>query len=260
MKGIGNIAVVLAVLMMAGCADQGKGKKNSQGQKGIEIETVRHSARGELHDGSEDALTLEMSIEWPEGGMEAEALKNMQREITGLIFGSDAQTTDLEYAIRQHCDSSIEFYREENSPYLDDDDQEWAYTFQWYEKIEGRFTPPYDGMISYINCMSGYSGGAHGMDTRNAIVLDEKTGRRISETEIFKPGYEQWLTRALRANLLISVEDPELLFETDIVPNGNFFVSDKGMTYIYGRYEVGPYVLGIVEVNIPWDELSSIMK
>ena len=46
----------------------------------------------------------------------------------------------------------------------------------------------------------------------------------------------------------------------DIEPNGNFKLSEEGITYIYGQYEIGPYYLGIIKVTIPWDELGDLVR
>jgi hypothetical protein len=45
-----------------------------------------------------------------------------------------------------------------------------------------------------------------------------------------------------------------------IEPNGNFVIAPEGMTYIYNRYEIGPYVSGIVRVTVPWEELEGLMR
>ena len=49
------------------------------------------------------------------------------------------------------------------------------------------------------------------------------------------------------------------LFVKDIEPNGNFKVSDEGVIYIYGPYEIGPYYLGSIEVTVPWEELGTLV-
>ena len=50
-----------------------------------------------------------------------------------------------------------------------------------------------------------------------------------------------------------------MLFEKNIRPNGNFTVSDSGVTYIYNQYEIGPYVMGTIKVTVPWNELEDLL-
>ena len=51
-----------------------------------------------------------------------------------------------------------------------------------------------------------------------------------------------------------------MLFQNEITPNGNFTVSEKGITYTFNQYEIGPYALGIIGITIPWDEIDNIIK
>ena len=55
-------------------------------------------------------------------------------------------------------------------------------------------------------------------------------------------------------------EDYDALFIKDIEPNGNFLVSEEGITYVYGQYEIGPYSLGIIEVTLAWEELEGLLR
>lgn len=95
------------------------------------------------------------------------------------------------------------------------------------------------------------------------MVFDTATGNLITESDYFVPGYESELSQMLSAHLRESFEDPsdyESLFVKDIESNGNFMVSDKGVTYIYSPYEIGPHSLGTIRVTIPWEEVGGIVK
>ena len=262
MKYLGNISIAVALIALAAVLPGCTGSGNKAPEAKLETIEIVHDEAAALFEGSADSLTISMKMEWPVGGVEGKALERMQRDITAHLLGDEYHTSDIDYAIRQYCDQSIEFYREENAEWAESEDFEgdMHYALQWIGYIEGGFLPSYRNMVNYITLSGGYFGGAHGMDAKTAIVFAVDTGKRITEVDLFKPGYEERLTQSLRANLLVSVEDVDMLFETEIDPNGNFYVSDEGITYIYGRYEVGPYVLGIVEVNIPWDEISDILK
>ena len=92
--------------------------------------------------------------------------------------------------------------------------------------------------------------------------FDEKTGDVIDEESFFIPGYEVQLGSMLSSHLSDSMEneeDYEFLFVKDIEPNGNFKVSNAGVTYIYTPYEIGPYSLGTIQVTIPWEEVAPIV-
>lgn len=249
-------AVVLAavsLVLLGGCA--GVPQKEELKTKNIEFSEVAPLQEGTPYD-----FTMEMQIEWPEDGTSRKALKEMQKGITDLLFGSELETTDIEYAMKAYNNRSVDFYRQDNEDYLEDVEEEWGFMMNWSESIDGNFLEPYDGMASYLKYSYGYSGGAHGMDALTCRTFDLKTGREIFEEDLFKPGYEDRLTESLRTNLLSSIEDQNMLFETEITPSDNFYLTSEGITYIYQRYEIGPYAIGIIKVTVPWKEIQDIIR
>lgn len=249
-------AVILAAVslgLMCGCNEAPQ--KEELKTKNIEFSEVTP-----LQEGAPYNFTMEMNIEWPEGGTNDKALKEMQKGITDLLFGSELETTDIEYAMKTHNDRSVDFYRQDNEEYLKDIEEEWAFMMDWSESIDGSFLDPYKGMVSYLKYAYGYSGGAHGMDVLTCRTFDLKTGEQIFEEDLFKRGYEDRLTEALRTNLLSRYEDQDMFFETDITPSDEFYLTSEGITYIYQRYEIGPYAIGIIEVLVPWKEIKDIIR
>lgn len=249
-------AVILAAVslgLMCGCNEAPQ--KEELKTKNIEFSEVTPLQEGAPYD-----FTMEMNIEWPEGGASDKVLKKIQKGITDLLFGSELETIDIEYAMKTHNDRSVDFYRQDNEEYLEDVEEEWAFMMDWSESIDGSFLDPYKGMVSYLKYAYGYSGGAHGMDVLTCRTFDLKTGEQIFEEDLFKRGYEDRLTEALRANLLSRYEDQDMFFETDITPSDEFYLTSEGITYIYQRYEIGPYAIGIIEVLVPWKEIKDIIR
>ena len=93
--------------------------------------------------------------------------------------------------------------------------------------------------------------------------MNRNTGKLVNEADFFIPGYREALSGILSSHLRDALPDQEsydALFVKDIEPNGNFKLSEEGITYIYGQYEIGPYYLGIIKVTIPWDELGDLVR
>ena len=85
----------------------------------------------------------------------------------------------------------------------------------------------------------------------------------MTEEDFFIPGYKEALSALLSAHLHDEMPDQEsydALFIKDLEPNGNFKVSEQGVTYVYGQYEIGPYYLGIIKVTLPWNELGDLVR
>jgi hypothetical protein len=46
----------------------------------------------------------------------------------------------------------------------------------------------------------------------------------------------------------------------DIVPNNNLWMDDKALHYTFNQYEIAPYVMGAIEVEIPYSDLKTVLK
>ena len=40
----------------------------------------------------------------------------------------------------------------------------------------------------------------------------------------------------------------------------NFYLSSQGLILQYGEYEIGPYVVGLPRLTIPYDQLQTVLK
>lgn len=45
----------------------------------------------------------------------------------------------------------------------------------------------------------------------------------------------------------------------DIVPNNNFWLNEEGIHYSYNQYEIAPYSMGVINVTVPYADLSDIL-
>ena len=89
-------AVILAAVslgLMCGCNEAPQ--KEELKTKNIEFSEVTPLQEGAPYD-----FTMEMNIEWPEGGASDKVLKKIQKGITDLLFGSELETIDIEYAMK----------------------------------------------------------------------------------------------------------------------------------------------------------------
>ena len=233
---------------------------NNPKSPALETETIEAEKLTPLFEDAPYTFKMEAKIEWPTSGPDAEALEKMQRSISGLLFGNEIRTTDIEYAISAYNEQAAYFYRSENEELGQGMDLECDFMLNWSEYLEGSFLPIYGDYVSYVKYIFGYSGGAHGMDAKSAVTFDLKSGKVISENDLFVYGYEKRLTEILRERLLNCGIDRDMLFEPDIFPSENFYLTSEGITYIYQRYEIGPYAIGIVEVAVPWTEIQNILR
>lgn len=123
-------------------------------------------------------------------------------------------------------------------------------------------------ILSYELNRYSFTGGAHGMESTQYLVFDLTTGNKITEHDIFIDGFEPKLADLLKKQLMFDngFESEEQMLTSgyfsaeNITPNGNFSLTNEGITYIYNPYEIGAYSLGQTEITIPFAKLLSVIK
>jgi len=125
-----------------------------------------------------------------------------------------------------------------------------------------------DSLLSYAVEYSDYTGGAHGSYRITYTNIDLGEMVTVSEEDIFVPNYKKPLTEIIINRLMaqhnVSVPDSLIslgFFNLDeVFPNNNFWLDDKAIHYSYNQYEIAPYSMGVIDVDIPYEDLSSILK
>ena len=244
MKGVKSIVSVVASVMLLSCVI---GCTAS-------VEKVELERRIPLCEDSEMALQMSCSFDWPLKGYSQNALRAMQRNILNALFPGSDSFNDPEQAFLQWCN---EYKTEYRQCCLSEDTDYESFLLNWESAFYGKMNEPYNGIVSYVYDHYTYTGGAHGGTYRGALNMDEKTGRILTEDDIYQPGYHHILTSLLR-EYLPKCTEMDMIDDPAISPSSDFYITSEGITYIYQQYEIGPYALGIVEVLIPWSELTFI--
>lgn len=214
-----------------------------------------------LSEGSGAALKIEIGAEYPSGGLKAEAAENIREAITSGLFGEKYSSLGIEEAIEAYKNDKVEEYRELNLPLAESGNGSAPASAGWSDHVSGKVTGVHDGIMSYTVTRYAFTGGAHGMTEEKAMNFHMKTGNLLTEEDFFKEGYKDALPEILSSRLASSIANPadtSMLFTREIGPNGNFSISEDGVTYIYNQYEIGPYAMGIIRVTVPWDELEGL--
>ena len=44
----------------------------------------------------------------------------------------------------------------------------------------------------------------------------------------------------------------------ELTPTENFFLSKEGITFYYNVYEIAPYVMGPIQISLPWEMVQHL--
>lgn len=242
---------LLGSFIFLGCKSNG----NSDGKSAITLDSIvdRDSAILLGHSSKGDTATLDYEFHfiYPKGN--ERVLTNYIATILGREYvGLSPQEIRVKYRA-----NIVEAAKEE---YKDADDEYFAHE-ETQERINAFSVDTVcveDKFVSVRYSRSTYEGGAHGYHEDIALNFDTKTGKQITESDLFISGYQEKLEQKILA--CMDKETREMLFSDQAEPNGNFMLTDKGIYYYFNPYEIGPYAAGVISSFIPWNELTELIK
>ncbi|HOV71682.1 MAG TPA: DUF3298 domain-containing protein [Dysgonamonadaceae bacterium] len=203
----------------------------------------------------------------------AEDLARLQQIFVGTFFNDTLyDSLSPQQAVDKYLENYIENYRALSKDYYSDKNRlpkgETPVWYYYQLNISNKIMFQNDSLLSYAVEYSDYTGGAHGSYRIVYYNIDLNDLVTISEEDLFTPGYYKPLTDIILHSLMekYKVTSPDSLLAKgffnieDIVPNNNFWMDDKGLHYTYNQYEIAPYVMGTIDVTIPYEELKPILK
>lgn len=110
-----------------------------------------------------------------------------------------------------------------------------------------------------------FTGGAHGLQTRDYTVVNLRTGRALSLKDIFSGDYEAALTELLtkKVRKMHNIGPDKKLtdngfFVESINPTNNFYITINGIGFYYNQYEIAPHSSGAEDIFLPFADLKTL--
>ena len=154
-----------------------------------------------------------------------------------------------------------DFFDKEEDDYMLEDENNFIYELN----LEDEVLYNRNNLISFVVKNINYEGGAHGSNSIYGYVIDLDTGKFLTEEDFAGKKYQKNVSSILIQKIVAAkgLSDASELENIgynaieNIVPNGNFTIDDKGITYYFNEYEIAAYFVGITEVFISYEELKA---
>jgi hypothetical protein len=139
----------------------------------------------------------------------------------------------------------------------------WEYT----ETLEA--SSPGSQVLVLSRNLEFYLGGAHGMREKRYFVIfqDADTVQHLTLEDLIEPGawpqLERLMLEALREKANLDTGAPLSqggFFEDRVVVPDNFFLTPQGLGFHWDPYAIAPYVMGPIEVVLPYKEIQDLLK
>lgn len=132
-------------------------------------------------------------------------------------------------------------------------------TMHWEVQKEFKivYRSPEKNMVSFRIWHWAYTGGAHGMP--DTVVGTFHKGKRLtlkdiaptaSERRRLEKAWQAAIARYFKKESFEAYIKSKPFFKPFMTKN--FFLDDKGITFVYNPYEIGSFAAGTIDITIPW--------
>jgi Protein of unknown function (DUF3298). len=197
-------------------------------------------------------------------------------EFLAICLDEKRIDTDINSVVKKYADTYITEYRMDLEPmFLEDqrannreDQQTIASWYDYYQNIKSSIQLYKKDLLIYKASFYEYTGGAHGMEHTNFLNVDLENKHILTLDDIFVEDYSETLTQFLweqlmKDNNVSSREELEHIgygLIGNVEPVENFYLDKTGITFYYNIYEIAPYSTGPVEIKLPYESISGLMK
>jgi hypothetical protein len=222
-------------------------------------------------DTAEGALSVDIHVEIPVAFAQKNVFDSIRTTIISTVFGEQFVSHATDSIVQLFAATLHEEYKANNEPLINELDSTSSYSFNNEHTVEGFSLLSDKNIYSYGIDRYVYMGGAHGLSNRIYFNFDLKTGRKILENDLFVKGYEKSLTELIKKRIIeeskenndtepiIDLEDTDFWIDS-IKPNGNFYITDESINYVFNPYEIAPYYMGQTEVSLPFSRIKKMLK
>lgn len=263
------IVFFLVSLFLASCHT---GTKQTA-ENAVQFDSIRVDKTYHLLDNIENPnCNLQLDFIFPVKTGDKDHTQKIQKLFVQSYFGENYENLTPAEAVAQYTEDYLNAYKELEEDYKKDlakqDQSPVGAWYSYYEMSSDDIVYNGNDLLSYTINFENYTGGAHGAHSFTNRVINMKTGKFVTEEEIFIENYQDDLARILidriaKENNVENAKDLEnigFFSVEEIFPNGNFLVDDKGITYTFNEYEIAAYVVGATQVFLPFEDIRYLLK
>jgi len=203
-----------------------------------------------------------------------DALKDsLNAYILSACFGDRYTDENIREVAELYAQNYINEYRQDLEPmFLEDQKnkdnaESIASWYSYYKGIETHVKFYEKDLMVYRIDFNEYTGGAHGMYTSTFLNFDLKNMHQLTLDDIFIGEYQDILSDLLWNQLMADqkvktrteLEDLGYGSTGDLIPTENFYLGKEGITFYYNVYEFTPYVMGAVEITLPYEAMGHVL-
>ena len=203
--------------------------------------------------------------------------RNIQRE----FLGDDYATLDPVAAVDLFRNTYLADYRNEVGAIFEKERANASSEDEipaWFSQTYSLVTFVEEGQSGVVNATANYfvdMGGAHPHQWSIWLNFDFVTGRILEKEDVFhleaSADIEALLLDKLirmqaeehpdmQVNSLEDLQNMGFLQHTNMFIPDNFLLSKRGMLFLFNRYDIAPYSVGEIVIEVPYGEIGHYLK
>ncbi len=122
-------------------------------------------------------------------------------------------------------------------------------------------------LLSFKLLSNSYLGGAHSNPMTKGVTFDIVSNKvltfehmYINNIAVVNSTLNRLIEEYVEDNNLYDMLYPYEKGQLPLPYKDNFYLSKKGVTYIYNPYEIAPFATGIINITIPYEKLLDILS
>jgi len=171
---------------------------------------------------------------------------------------STGEKSDLDSQAQLYADSFVK---------IDEELKALSSSHQISLMIKPKILQPKGKLATVVLNSSSYLGGAHGATSQRYYNFDLANQKQVQLQDLLLPkqkvtldklAHEAFKTWIVDSKLATDPKEYEQAWPFQVTDN--FLLGEQGLILQYGEYDIGPYVVGLPRLVIPFSELQGVLK
>lgn len=264
-----NLTICLLIIFLGSC----RSKTRNLNDNTIKFETI-HSSKT-YHINNDTALPnckLTLTFTYPVLLNDNSKLDSLQHIFITNFFDESYVSLNPQEAVKAYENNYVESYKDDvrtysQDKYLEHDSLKEVFP-SYVENDSTKIIFNKGDLLSYQILLTTYKGSLSSYDFMKNYVIDLNSLKVINESDLFTDGADKMLATLLKQNLmqdknvkdLQDLEDLGYFGLDEMLPNSNFLLDEKGITYIFNKGEYSNYKTDALEIFIPYNEIKSLIR